>query len=297
MRTARNLCLTRRGNILAIGCSALLITWIATFAKADEISPDWVSLGKLPFHDKRGHTPQGLTAIDQGRLLLAISLDDEKTMGYVIRPQSRSFRIEAEFQFPPAAVHTSGLDWYQGELWACDYVSGKVYVIDLANSLRKGHAVVRREYSSGLKGLSALAIAPIGSKTYLVINDFMRSRTTYLTPLGALDATSTVIAQAESSYRNLGYPQGLLYLEQDQDAFLLEPSNRLGTDTIPVLKAGEVLTIRSGRRAEVARIKAPYKMVEDIARIGKKLYITDEASREMYVTDLPSFSQADLQTP
>ena len=78
-------------------------------------------------------------------------------------------RLEAQFDMPDDAVHTSGLAWDGSTLWAGDYISNRAYSIDLDASLKDGRAKVNGSFETTLKGTSAACLVPLGDVTCLAV--------------------------------------------------------------------------------------------------------------------------------
>src|SRR4029079_12421680 len=88
----------------------------------------WEDLGPTPLGEN-GYTPQGMTWVD-GRIVFANSWKDTRSRVYRYAPER--MELEATFDMPPEAVHTSGLAWDGTRFFAVDYKSNRCYEIDLA---------------------------------------------------------------------------------------------------------------------------------------------------------------------
>ena len=148
------------------------------------VALQWDDLGPVPLGEKR-YTPQGMTWVD-GRIVFANCWRNTRSRVYRIDPSG--MQVEAWFDMPPEAVHTSGLAYDGADLWAVDFKSNRCYRIALEASYRAKRAEVLASFPTGLGGTSACCLVPVNDETVLAISDFRRTcRTFFVRHEAAID--------------------------------------------------------------------------------------------------------------
>jgi hypothetical protein len=240
----------------------------------------WEDLGPVPLGEKR-YTPQGMTWVD-GRIVFANCWQNTSSRVYRIDPSD--MRVEAWFDMPPAAVHTSGLAYDGADLWAVDFKSNRCYQIALAPSFQQQRAEVLSSFSTGLGGTSACCLVPVHHETVLAISDFRRTCRTFFVRHEAAAVAGSMADHVVASYRNGGFSQGLEW----DGRYLYEAENRLGVDVMNELDLGLLLETADSRKATRRQYAAPHRGVEDLAWDGHAMYTSDEVSFRFYRTELPA---------
>jgi len=212
----------------------------------------------------------------EGRLVFANSWKDTQSRVYRYAPER--MELEATFDMPPEAVHTSGLAWDGTHLWAVDYKSNRGYRIDLARSFAAGTAVVVDSFPTGLGGTSACAILERGGETLLAISDFGRTSRTYVVRPERALADGGLSNAVVFSYENEGFSQGLVW----DGVSLLEAENKKGVDVINQMDVERLVATGSARKSTIRQLDAPGRGVEDLAFDGQRLYTSDEVSFRFY---------------
>ncbi len=266
--------------LIGLSLIAFLVARKELYAHPSMQKPVWKNLGSTPSAAEK-YTPQGLTYIN-GYLYLAESHNDEIGMVYKIDPSQDVGRIVASFKLPYDAVHTSGLAWDGHYLWAVDYVSKKLYQIDLAGSLSSGQAVTKNEYATGLDGPSAITIFNWQQDTYLAVSDFMNTKRTYILKHGSYKAGVSITEQSLFSFKNKVFSQGLT----SDGQYLYEATNKVGKDVIYKLDLCKIFALKNFDQAVVEIYQAPADMVEDLAVGDGKIWTSDESTFAIYSTPM-----------
>lgn len=239
----------------------------------------WEDLGPVPLREKR-YTPQGMTWVD-GRIVFANCWRNTRSRVYRIDPDG--MQIEAWFDMPSEAVHTSGLAYDGVDLWAVDFKSNRCYQIALDASYRQQRAEVLASFPTGLGGTSACCFVPVNGETLLAISDFRRTCRTFLVRHEAAMAAGEMAQHVVASYRNGGFSQGLEW----DGRYLYESENRLGVDVLNELNLDLLLETGDAGRATRRQFAAPHRGVEDLAWDGHTMYTSDEVSFSFYRTEMP----------
>ncbi len=247
----------------------------------------WEELAEVPEAANK-YPPQGLTLVDD-HLVFTNHWNDTKSAMYLLDPDT--MEVIDETVMPPEAVHTSGLCWDGEHLWAVDYKSNLLYVIDLAASFEGDSVVVVDSYPTGLSGTSAMTLVTIDGEQYFAISDFMRTKRTYLVAKADVPKLNDhhIADVATATYRNKGFSQGLTW----DGTFLYEASNSLVRDCVHVYRVDEAIRTGGEARVEyIARIRGPVFMLEDLATDGTRLWTSSEKAFHFYVlTDLPALRE------
>lgn len=238
---------------------------------------EWVKIGSTP-SAKKEYTPQGLTYID-GYLFLSESENNNKNFIYKLKVKNDTYKVISKFVLPPDAVHTSGLTWDGNFLWCLDYISKKLYKIDLKKSLTEGVAFVVDSYATGLEGPSANTYFRLNNMEYMAISDFMNSSRTYILEHGDYAKEIPLYKQALFSIKNKGFSQGLVW----GGRYLLESTNLIGKDAIYQLDLCKLFQTKNFNLSISKIIIAPNNMVEDLAIDSKgELFTADEGDYSIY---------------
>lgn len=234
----------------------------------------WEERGPTP-EGENGFTPQGLTWVND-RLLFANSWQNDKSRVYRIDPES--MEIEAHFDMPAGANHTSGLAWDGKYLWAVDYLTNFGYQIDLERSFAQQEASVVGSFDTTLRGTSAACFVTIEGKTLLAISDYMNSRRTIFVDYESAMADGTARNHIEFSYKNEGLSQGLEF----DGRYLYEAENKLGNDVINKIDIQMLLDTGNSRDSTIYQYNSPHRGVEDLAWDGRSFWTSDELSFRFY---------------
>lgn len=245
---------------------------------------DWHKLGLTPNAAMR-YTPQGMAIIDDQTLLLAESWLDKKTVIYEFKLQGEGYRVARQFVMPEDAVHTSGLSVDADGLWAVDYASHNLYLIDLSRSFDTGHAVLKRKIKTGLYGAGSVTTLMFRNIKSLAVTDFMNSGKTYIVPISDCIERLSLVQCASASYTNAFYNQGIKF----DGKYIWESHNLLGVDVVYIIGVQKSVKGGSYKDGLVASFDAPGRMVEDIAISGDKVFTSDEESFEVFVANKPKF--------
>lgn len=240
----------------------------------------WEDLGPVPLAEKR-YTPQGMTWVE-GRIVFANCWKNTNSRVYRIDPSD--MRIEAWFDMPPEAVHTSGLAFDGQDLWAVDFKSNRCYRIALEASYAQNRAEVKASFPTGLTGTSACCLVPVQGETVLAISDFRRTCRTIFVRHEAAAAAGSATEHVVGGYRNGGFSQGLEW----DGRYLYESENRLGVDVVNQLDLDVLLETGAFAEATRRQYAAPDHGVEDLAWDGRFMYTSDEVSFRFYRTELPA---------
>ena len=169
-----------------------------------------------------GYVPQGV-ALRCGRLYLSAHKGSRQSAFFELAADES--RFDKVFDLPEDATHTSGIDFHpenQDLLFAVDYDSDQIYVIDFVKSKKEKAAVVLTKIESRLKGTSAccfVQVPRIGLR--LLVTDFSAPA---VNVFFAYDADRNKLEKEEGlSYRNQGFSQGVTF----HDGFVYETGNRL----------------------------------------------------------------------
>jgi glutamine cyclotransferase len=247
----------------------------------------WEQLTEVPEAENH-YPPQGLTRVDD-KLVFTNHWKDTKSAMYLM--DLETMEVLDETEMPPEAVHTSGLAWDGESLWAVDYKSNRLYVIDLAASFEGDEVVVRESYPTGLGGTSAMTLVDVDGVDYMAISDFMRTGLTYLVPKADAPklADHPIADLAVATYKNRGFSQGLTW----DGTFLYETSNSLGRDCVHVYRVDEAIRSNGAEKVDyVGRIKGPVSFLEDLATDGERMWTSSERAYHFYVlTDLAALRE------
>jgi hypothetical protein len=180
---------------------------------------------------------------------------------------------------PNGVKHISGLAYIDESLFAANYDDGIIYIYQLDNDDSPKVTFVD-SINTNLKGLSALAYINIEGRDFLGVSDFGLFKKTYIVSVEKFLKGNTFKDATVYSYRNKNFSQGLAY----RDNKLYESCNRLGVDDIFVY---DIHYQDNGIKMELSgKIKAPWKMVEDMDFIDNYLYTSDEDSFEIYKLEI-----------
>jgi hypothetical protein len=239
----------------------------------------WEDRGPTPESSRR-FTPQGLAWIG-GRLIFANSWMNQRSRVYEINPAT--MLVQRWFDMPAESVHTSGLAWDGGPLWAVDYISNRCHAIELEASFAAGRAVTRGEFATTLAGTSACCVVPWRGERLLAISDYSRTRRTILVRPAESLAAGVAAGQIVFAYRNEGFSQGLEFARGS----LFESENKFGGDVINELSVERLAATGDSRRATVAQHPAPGRGVEDLAWDGERMWTSDETVFRFFRAHLP----------
>lgn len=228
----------------------------------------WEDRGPTPLGDQ-GYTPQGMTWAN-GKILFANSWKNTRSRVYEIDPAT--MKVLRTFDMPEGAVHTSGLAWDGGRLWGVDYVSNRVYCIDLEPSLSEGKVRLIGSFDSTLRGTSACCIVPWDGERLLAVSDFMRSKKTLIIRMEEALRKGSAAGAIAFEYLNEGFSQGLEFAE----GYLYESENKIGTNIINKIDLARLRETRSSREATAVQYPAPGEGVEDLAWDGSGMWTSDE---------------------
>lgn len=252
---------------------------------------DWRALARVP-RAEQGYNPQGLT-VAGSHLWLTDHHRNRHSFLYRLDPDTGEADVHA--RMPASARHPGGLAYDGTHLLALDYVSARLYRIDPRATVETGQAHLVDVAPTGLKAASALALARIDGRAYLVLSDYLwrlyllppvpdGSGLTYLVPLDRVDELGprSVPDLATLAYDNGGFSQGLAWL----DGHLLEAVNNAGTDRIEILDVAAA--VRDGDAGAVERlgsVAGPAWMIEDLATDGQRVWTSDEGTYRLYARD------------
>ena len=253
-----------------------------------------------------GWCPQGLAASDGRLLLSAYRGAEECSAVFGIRTEGEDVRFEKLFDMPREARHTSGLSTIPGRpdrLFAVDYRSGLIYLLDLPGSCRTGQAVVLASCPTELRGPSTCCVPRLADGQWLLLVGEYRllgpgknvlfefhagtsgpGRTARVEPFVRRHALTP-------TFTNRGYVQGAKF----HDGFVYEAGNRIGGASYLVryrledaLAVGHIPVAGDRGAAEVEQYHSPtMRLIEDIAFFQDHLWATDEGLRRLYRTPLP----------
>lgn len=246
--------------------------------QGDAIDISWDSYGATPMHQE-GYTPQGLTWINDC-LIFANSWKNKKSRVYKINP--KTMEIEAYFDMPPEAVHTSGLSWDGMYAWAVDYKANRAYKIDIEASFKAQKCTCLGSFSTSLKGTSACCFISYKEKTVLVISDFMHSRKVIAVDQEQCIRDGTTLGNVLAYYRNQGFSQGLT----SDGTYLYESENKKPVSVINKIDIEKAFNTHSLAKAIIAQFKTPAPGIEDLAYDGQCFWSSDETTFMFYRTNL-----------
>ena len=235
--------------------------------------------GKLYLSAHPTETGSGIEALLSGSR--SDSRSDSRAAVYELDDAHKSFR--KLFDLPPDATHTSGLVFARDDrLFAVDYHSNKIYLIDFEASKKQGKVSVLVEVSSGLKGTSACCIAEFPRVgTRLLVTDFMHSSRNECFEFDL--ARNTITKDAGYTYRNYGFSQGAKLYK----GLVYESGNRpLRLDYIVQHRLEDSLKAR--QLQPIREWNGPGRGIEDIAFLDDYAYVTDEKTNLLYRAKLVS---------
>lgn len=222
-----------------------------------------------------GYIPQGL-AVRRGRLYLS-AYQAGRTSALFELADDES-RFDKVFDLPADATHTSGIDFHPGNqdlLFAVDYDSDRIYVIDFVQSRAQHAAVVVTSIGSGLDGTSACCFVEVPRRgCRLLVTDFA--------PPGfnvffAYDAEANRLQREERlRYRNYGFSQGA----KAHDGFVYETGNQLLGSY--VVKHSLAESLNQDRLVPIEVWAGPTRMIEDIAFVRGLAWVADEGRLGLY---------------
>ena len=264
---------------------AIVVCCVGQISAADRTKPTLLvkekeiarhSLWEVVCSTPSGYVPQGLDACN-GDLFLSGYARGSGSAVFQWKPSRASFR--KLFSLPPDATHTSGIAFVPGRddrLFAVDYDSDLIYLIDVEASRRTGQALVLAKVKSGLAGTSACCVAEIpGAGTRLLVTDFLNSSRNVCFEFDLLE--NTIRRDARHSYRNFGFSQGITV----HRGCAYETGNRF-------LNLGYVVQYRLEDALKSGYVKplkvwdGPNRMIEDIAFLNGDAYVTDEQTNRLY---------------
>ena len=247
----------------------------------------WEEVAETP----RGYVPQGMVAVGGELFLSAYRGDDECSAVFALRRCGDGFTFEKAFAMPPEARHTGGLASVPGRpdlLFATDYHSNKVYLLDLASSRRTGRARVLASSPSGLNKASACCVVRLcGGRHVLLVTEFRllrRGRNAFFDWSADGTAASITPAKDVPTYRNLGYSQGVKWRE----GFVYESGNRpLRASYLSRYPLGPAMRDGRARRTQAETRPGPGRYIEDFEFFGGYIWCTDEGTDKLYRTPNP----------
>jgi hypothetical protein len=225
-----------------------------------------------------GFLPQGLSTMGDKLLFSAYSKNPALSRVWRVDPTDIAFLDW--FDMPDDATHTSGLayDSTRGILWAADYNSNKLYVIDPDSSFLIHKAVVRGKFGIYRKGLSACCFASYQDTLRLMVSTYGEGGRTYVIDEQALLNHGEVAVLAQ--YKNTGSSQGLAF----DGEYLWESNN----STLIQLDLEKAIQSRHYTAGIISYWSEP-PLVEDLAFLHDTLWTSSESwSRDFYrLTDDP----------
>lgn len=236
----------------------------------------WEDKGFTPDFNME-YKPQGLTFISKD-LLFSYHMKNKGSKVFLI--STDNMNVKGSFNMPYDALHTSGLAWDGSFLWAVDYLSNKVYKIDVDSSLTSNKAKVISSFSTGLKGSSACTYLKLRGDGYIVISDFMNTGRIYFMNINKSLKKKRPIY--DFSFIGAGFSQGLT----TDGVYLYDSNGNIGVDKIYKIDIEKAILKGSYKYGIVSEFNAPNAMVEDLAYDGKYIWTSDESTFKFYRANL-----------
>jgi hypothetical protein len=277
-----------------------LVVFICSLAQQPR-ALSWEEVGPTP----QGVTPQGLAAPDGRLLLSAYRGAEESSAIFHVDLGKETVRFKKLFAMPAEARHTSGLAEIPGRhdrLFALDYRSGFIYLLDLPASSRSGQAVVLTRCITGLQGPSACCVVRLANGQWLLmVTEFKMLRPGHNVMFefhpGSPDprragAIEPFVRRYDLApiFNNRGHAQGAKF----HNGLVYEAGNRLGGPSYLIryrledaLIAGRIPTGQDRGAERVEQFHGPKGLIEDIALHDGYLWVTDEGTRRLYRTSVP----------
>lgn len=253
---------------------------LAEILRGKRSSIKWVARGDTPKRDQNA-IPQGLAICPfREKETLFHSLYFKNGGSIVVAMELPNLARIGEFSMPRDASHTAGLAALDGRLFACDYDSNKLYVIDLEHSIRSGAAVVQRAVPTGLAGTSGLTIAELAKQQWIVVSDFRNSRQCLAVRVADLLSDDTVFETGRAlRWRAASFSQGLAW---DGD-YLYETTNSFGPGLLHRIDLRFDAEEHRVNPVVVDQWFLPGRMPEDAA-IDKNghIWVSDEGTYRIY---------------
>jgi hypothetical protein len=250
----------------------------------------WQEICKTP----AGHCPQGMASDGKTLYLSAYKGREEKSTVFALERSRDDGKFKPVFDLPAEARHTSGLCFVPGRsdrLFAIDYRSNMIYLLDFTKSCKRGRAVVLASVASGLDRASACCVARLpNGKWVLVVSEFKvigGSRNALFDfHLGSRNpAAKGALRPAISSstlfqpFANHFWSQGLKF----RGGYVFETGNR------PPWKGGSYVikyrledALRNQRLTPLKEWDGPAPKIEDLEFFDGSLWVTQEDTNRLY---------------
>jgi len=236
-----------------------------------------------------GHTPQGMAFIDGQLLVSAYRGRDEKCSVFRLNDTDGRHSFCKLFDMPADAVHTGGLSPVPGRpdlLFAVDYRSRDLYLIDVPASVRCGTARVLALQPTDMRGPSACCVVErCDGRNVVIVTDFLLVRA------GKVAFFDYDLSSNPPTIRSNGrlpeftgtrFSQGI----KSSGDCLIESASRVRGRSF-VVRYSLADALRDGKASPTRTWHGPADRIEDIAVGDGFLWTTDEDENRLYRAPFP----------
>lgn len=258
--------------ILLFYASTVLMGYVEYFdSPAKRI--DWQDIIDLKEYDKN-YTPQGLVFLDHGVLALSIHSKSKFSKILLFDISKGGADLIKSIMLPKDATHTSDLEYFNGKIYALDYHSNKIYIIDKEEIVNSNSISFAKEIKTNLSGSGSACIINLNDKHYYVLTRFLRSDKLHFIPIDDIyDKSELSNKDIEFTINANHFIQGMACRNNQ----IIISANTLGEDIIYIYH------IIEKKLKLLNTINAPTYMVEDIAFNNEFIFTSGESKDENIV--------------
>lgn len=220
---------------------------------------------------------QGIT-IDENYIYFTIHAKDKYSSLLIFKETDNQLELMKELKFPQEATHVSDLTIHNNLLYAIDYASNNIYIIDKDKSLQENKLSILEKYQTNINRSGSLEIVKNKQQTYLLITSFLNDNNVYV-----YDFNDYFIQNHKKllyTFKSSHFTQGL-GVEQS-NKFLYQSVNRKGNDYIYKLSIDKLFETQDTNKAIIEVYDTPVDMIEDIVIKDNTIYSSQEETNKIY---------------
>jgi hypothetical protein len=266
-------------------CVALILflgafTQIRSMVEPSDLKPAWRESGALPLVEDN-EIPRAVAAWEDGWLISTYNRKSRFSRIYWL--DMASLKSRGTFQVPWAMHRDHGAFADRGRLYVADRLSGRVFDIDIKESLELGIAVFDGSFDTTLRAPVGCALAKINGEDVMLIPEYMNLYKTLVVDHELAFELGTARGATRGWYRNLGFSRGIATGRKR----VLEINSSLWRDIIYVTDPQRALAEKYLRRGLIIKIAAPRWRCRDLAVSGDTIALVDGKRPILYFADMP----------
>ena len=237
---------------------------------------EWKEIFSLINLDK-DYVAQGIE-IYKDYLLFTVHKLDKKSVLLVFNIKETGELIHLfSTDFPRIATHVSDLSIYKDILYAIDYASNNLYIINIDKTIQEKKLVVINKIQTNLLKSGSIIVSNYKKEKMLFISQFIISNKISTYKFDHIDI------EKKKPYIDIDAKYYIQGLYQKGNTVLVS-SNKYGIDPIFIINKKEMLENKSINIPSTLAITSPGKMVEDIVIFNDFIITSDEENNKLYIS-------------